>query len=220
MSSFLYDLGRSCFHRRKTTVGVWLALLAIIAGSVALFADAFQDDFDLPGAEAQEALDSLALTFPEVSGASAQVIVVAADGDRIDEDPYRSAIEDAVDDIADLDHVEVATSPFDDMVSGTISEEDSAVLISLQYDDDVANLPDSTLTDLESAVDDLVAELPDGTQGSPGGELFQTTSVHLSIVEVIGVIVAFVVLFLTLGSLWAACMPLISALLDTVEGIV
>ena len=44
MSSFLYDLGRSCFHRRKTTVGVWLALLAIIAGSVALFADAFQDE--------------------------------------------------------------------------------------------------------------------------------------------------------------------------------
>ena len=219
MSSFLYDLGRSCFHRRKTTVGVWLALLAIIAGSVALFADAFQDDFDLPGAEAQEALDSLALTFPEVSGASAQVIVVAADGDRIDEDPYRSAIEDAVDDIADLDHVEVATSPFDDMVSGTISEEDSAVLISLQYDDDVANLPDSTLTDLESAVDDLVAELPDGTQGSPGGELFQTTSVHLSIVEVIGVIVAFVVLFLTLGSLWAAGMPLISALLSVAIGL-
>ena len=219
MSSFLYDLGRSCFHRRKTTVGVWLALLAIIAGSAALFADAFQDDFDLPGAEAQEALDSLALTFPEVSGASAKVIVVAADGDRIDEDPYRSAIEDAVDDIADLDHVEVATSPFDDMVSGTISEEDSAVLISLQYDDDVANLPDSTLTDLESAVDDLVAELPDGTQGSPGGELFQTTSVHLSIVEVIGVIVAFVVLFLTLGSLWAAGMPLISALLSVAIGL-
>ena len=50
VSSFLYDLGRSCFHRRKTTVGVWLALLAVIAGCVALFADSFQDDFDLPGA--------------------------------------------------------------------------------------------------------------------------------------------------------------------------
>ncbi|WP_019158656.1 efflux RND transporter permease subunit [Brevibacterium senegalense] len=219
MSSFLYDLGRSCFHRRKTTVGVWLALLALIAGSVALFADSFQDDFDLPGAEAQEALDSLALTFPEVSGASAQVVVVAADGDRIDEDPYRTEIEDAVEDWGDLPHVEVATSPFDEMVSGTISEEETAVLVSLQYDQDVASLPESTLTDLESAVDDLVAQLPQGTQGSPGGELFQTTSVHLSIVEVIGVIVAFVVLFLTLGSLRAAVMPLASALLSVAIGL-
>ena len=219
VSSFLYDLGRSCFHRRKTTVGVWLALLALIAGSVALFADSFQDDFDLPGAEAQEALDSLALTFPEVSGASAQVVVVAADGDRIDEDPYRTEIEDAVEDWGDLPHVEVATSPFDEMVSGTISEEETAVLVSLQYDQDVASLPESTLTDLESAVDDLVAQLPQGTQGSPGGELFQTTSVHLSIVEVIGVIVAFVVLFLTLGSLRAAVMPLASALLSVAIGL-
>ena len=219
VSSFLYDLGRSCFHRRKTTVGVWLALLAVIAGCVALFADSFQDDFDLPGAEAQEALDSLALTFPEVSGASAQVVIVAADGDRIDEDPYRTEIEDAVEEWGDLDHVEVATSPFDEMVSGTISEEETAVLVSLQYDEDVANLPESALTDLESAVDDLVAQLPEGSQGSPGGELFQTTAVHLSIVEVIGVIVAFVVLFLTLGSLRAAVMPLASALLSVAIGL-
>src|SRR5699024_3537293 len=95
----------------------------------------------------------------------------------------------------------------------------SAALISLQYDDDVANLPDSTLTDLEEAVDALVADLPDGSQGSPGGELFNVTGVSLSIVEVIGVIVAFVVLFVTLGSLRAAGMPLISALLSVAIGL-
>lgn len=219
MSSFLYDLGRSCFRRRKTVVAVWVALLAVILGAVALFSQSFEDDFELPGAEAQEALDSLALTFPEVSGASAQVIVVAADGDDIEDAPYRDTIEDAVDDFGELDHVETATSPFDEMVEGTISDEGSAALISLQYDDDAANLPDSTLTDLEDAVDALIADLPEGSQGSPGGELFNVTGVSLSIVEVIGVIVAFVVLFVTLGSLRAAGMPLISALLSVAIGL-
>ncbi|HLR45279.1 MAG TPA: MMPL family transporter [Brevibacterium sp.] len=219
MSSFLYDLGRSCFRRRKTVVAVWVTLLAVILGAVALFAQSFEDDFELPGAEAQEALDSLALTFPEVSGASAQVIVVAADGDSVEDAPYRERIDDAVDDFAELDHVETATSPYDEMVEGTLSEGGSAALISLQYDDDVANLPDSTLTDLEEAVDALVADLPDGSQGSPGGELFNVTGVSLSIVEVIGVIVAFVVLFVTLGSLRAAGMPLISALLSVAIGL-
>ncbi|MGO1398324.1 MAG: MMPL family transporter [Brevibacterium yomogidense] len=219
MSSFLYDLGRSCFRRRKTVVAVWVALLAVILGAVALFSQSFEDDFELPGAEAQEALDSLALTFPEVSGASAQVIVVAADGDDIEDAPYRDTIEHAVDDFGELDHVETATSPFDEMVEGTISDEGSAALISLQYDDDAANLPDSTLTDLEDAVDALIADLPEGSQGSPGGELFNVTGVSLSIVEVIGVIVAFVVLFVTLGSLRAAGMPLISALLSVAIGL-
>nr|WP_232483183.1 MMPL family transporter [Brevibacterium yomogidense] len=173
----------------------------------------------MPGAESQEALDSLALTFPEVSGASAQVVVAAADGGRIDEAPYREAIEDAVDGFGDLPHVEMATSPFDEAVEGTVNDDRSAVLISLQYDDAVANLPDSTLTDLEDAVDDLVADLPDGSQGSPGGELFTVTNISLSIVEVIGVIVAFVVLLLTLGSLRAAGMPLVSALLAVAIGL-
>ena len=127
MSSFLYDLGRSCFHRRKTVVAVWLALLAVILGSVALFSESFEDDFELPGAESQEALDALALTFPEVSGASAQVVVAAADGDRIDEAPYRDAIEDAVDGFGDLPHVEMATSPFDEVVEGTVNDDRSAV---------------------------------------------------------------------------------------------
>lgn len=167
LSSFLYDLGRSCFHRRKTVVAVWVTLLAVILGAVALFSQSFEDDFELPGAEAQEALDSLALTFPEVSGASGQVIVVAADGDSIEDAPYRDTIEDAVDDFSELDHVESATSPFDEMVEGTINDEGSAALISLQYDDAVANLPDSTLTDLENAVDDLVSELPEGSRGPP-----------------------------------------------------
>jgi RND superfamily putative drug exporter len=213
VSSFLYDLGRQAFRKRKTVVAVWLAILAVVAGLVAAFAEDFNDDFALPGAEAQDALDAMQLTFPEMSGASAQVIVVAADGDDITQDPYAGRIEEAVDEIADLPHVETAASPYDDMIDGAVNDDSTAAQISVQYDAGLEDLPaDEVKDELAAAVDSLAADLPAGSQASPGGELYQVTGVHVSLVEALGVIIAFVVLFLTLGSLRAAGMPLVTAL--------
>lgn len=53
MSSFLYELGAAAYRRRKTTVAVWLAILALLGGCVALFSDDFSDEFELPGAQSQ-----------------------------------------------------------------------------------------------------------------------------------------------------------------------
>ncbi|MBR7502940.1 MMPL family transporter, partial [Mycobacterium tuberculosis] len=98
------------------------------------FAKDFDDDFTLPGSEAQTALDAMRATFPEAAGTSASVIVVAADGDSVEDQPYRDAIEKAVDDLGELPHVDAVTSPFDDMVTGAISGDKSAAMISVQYD--------------------------------------------------------------------------------------
>ncbi|WP_035282271.1 MMPL family transporter [Brevibacterium album] len=220
MSSFLYDLGRQAFRKRKTVVAVWLAIFAVVAGLVAAFAEDFQDDFTLPGAEAQEALDAMQLTFPEMSGASAQVVVVAADGGDIAQAPYAERIEEAVDEISELPHVEQAASPFDDMIEGAVNDASTAAQISVQYDAGLEELPADEVKDQLAAVADaLEADLPAGSQTAPGGELYQVTGVHISIVEAIGVVIAFVVLILTLGSLRAAGMPLITAILSVGIGL-
>lgn len=220
MSSFLYELGRAAFRRRKTVAAIWVALLVVLGGLAGLLAGDFDDDFTLPGSESQQALDSLALTFPEVSGTAAQVVVVAAEGDDITAEPYRSALEDFADDLGELDSVNSATSPFMDGIEGVISDDDRAALVNIQYDGAVAELGDPVKDALAEATDALVADLPEGTQASPGGELFGVTGVHLSWVEAIGVVVAFVVLLFTLGSLRAAGMPLVTAILGVAIGMV
>ncbi|MBD8021939.1 MMPL family transporter [Brevibacterium gallinarum] len=213
MSSFLYELGRTAFRRRKTVVAVWLAILAVLGGFVAAFGGSFNDEFRLPGSESQEALDSLELTFPEVAGGSATMLVVTADGQPVDTDPYKSKIEDTVEKIDDLPHVDGATSPFDEMIDGVINADGDAAIVNVQYDQSVDLLPDSAKDDLQAEADRLQAELPEGSIVSPGGELYTVTSVHISIIEAIGVVIAFIVLIFTLGSAWAAGMPLVTAVI-------
>lgn len=213
MSSFLYELGRTAFRRRKTVVAVWLAILAVLGGFVAAFGSSFNDEFRLPGSESQEALDSLELTFPEVAGGSATMLVVTADGQPVDTDPYKPKIEDTVEKIDDLPHVDGATSPFDEMIDGVINADGDAAIVNVQYDQSVDLLPDSAKDDLQAVADRLQAELPEGSIVSPGGELYTVTSVHISIIEAIGVVIAFIVLIFTLGSAWAAGMPLVTAVI-------
>ncbi len=212
MSTFLYALGRRAYHAPLRFITGWLVLLALVAGGVALFAEDFDDDFTLPGSEAQVALDSMRTTFPSAAGVSATVIVVAAEGEGVVDAEYRAAIEETADRLGELPHVDAVTSPFDEMVEGSISPDGSAALISVQYDgtqQDVGEeAPDQLLDALAETRDSLPA-----AQVDAGGELFQITGVHVSWVEGIGVVIAFIVLLLTLGSFRAAGMPLLTALI-------
>lgn len=213
MSAFLYSLGRAAYRRRKTVIALWLLVLTVVATIALTFSKGFDDNFELPGSESQEALDSLALTFPQVSGAAAQMVVVAADGESIRSPMYEDAIEDEVDAIGDMDRVDAATSPYSEDISGAISDDNSAAIVSIQLDGDVADLGEPVKADMEEAASDLQAQLPSGSEVSVGGELFTVQGVQLSIVEAVGVVIALVVLLFTLGSLRAAGMPLATAIL-------
>ncbi|HEV7848443.1 MAG TPA: hypothetical protein VGO88_03850, partial [Mycetocola sp.] len=85
MSSLLYSLGRWAFHARGVVVGAWLLILALIGGGALLFNQGLDNAISIPGTESQAALDSLKTTFPQVSGASAQLAVVAPAGDTVSE---------------------------------------------------------------------------------------------------------------------------------------
>src|SRR5699024_11096516 len=189
VSTFLYALGRRAYWTPWRFIAAWLLILALVGAGVAAFSKDFDDDFTLPGSEAQTALDSMKSTFPEAAGVSASVIVVAEDGDSVEDAKYEDAIEDEIDRLEDLPHVDQVTSPYSTMVIGAISDDETAALISVQYDG----------TQQEVCEED-------------GDELFKITGVSISWVEGVGVAIAFIVLLLTLGSFRAAGMPLITAL--------
>ncbi|WAL39250.1 MMPL family transporter [Brevibacterium sp. BRM-1] len=219
MSSFLYELGRTAFRRRKTFAAAWLVILVLLGGFVAAFKNDFSDSFTLPGSESQEAQDSLKLTFPQASGAAGSIIVVAPEGQKVTDKDFRSAIGDAVDRVDDFDHVESATSPFSKRVKGGVSEGDRAAIINISYDDDYQALPETVKSDLLTEVDHMKQELPNGTQVAPGGDIFKVTGMHVSWVEGLGVAIAFVVLLFTFGSALAAGIPLVTAILGVMLGL-
>ena len=213
MSTLLYALGRWATRAKTLVLMLWIAVLALLGAGALFLGQGANAPITIPGTESQDAITELGRTFPEVSGTSATIIVVAADGDRVDEQPYRAAIEDAATGLEDVQGVTAVQTPFAELASGGLAEDGSAALITVQIAGEMTSVSDTTTRAIEQASDDIGEQLPEGSQTSYGGEMFSAAVPGLSPTEAVGVVVAFVVLILTLGSLIAAGMPLIIAML-------
>ncbi|WP_203137427.1 MMPL family transporter [Microbacterium sp. JZ31] len=213
MSTLLYSLGRWSYRHPWRVLLGWLLILAAVGGAAAGLNKGFDNAFSIPGTEAQEGLSQLSRTFPQVSGTSAQFIVVAADGDAVTDATYRDAIEDTVDELGDVEKVSSATSPFDENVTGMVSEDESAAIVRLQFEGTMTDVTDADKESLHAVVDRLAEQLPEGSQTALGGELFATELPTITITEAVGVIIALLVLIVTFRSFVLAGLPLGVALI-------
>jgi RND superfamily putative drug exporter len=213
VSSVLYSLGRWAVRARRLVLVVWVVALALVGGAAGLLQQDLDNAVTIPGTESQAALDRLAATFPQVSGASAQVIVVAPEGESIRDEPMRSAITDGVEAISDVSQVAAVTSPFDKLMPASVSDDERATLLTIQLDGDQGSITEATKDALGEEADALAQALPDGAEAQLGGQLFSSELPQMTLTEGVGLLVALVVLVLTLGSLVAAGLPLLNALL-------
>ena len=213
MSTLLYALGRWSYRHPWRVLVSWVVLLLIAGSAALLFMKGTDNTFTIPGTEAQEGIELLDRTFPQASGTSAQLVLVTADGAQVSDDPYATAIADAVDELGDLDGVLAVTDPFDEMVSGMVSDDGAAAIVRLQFDGQTTDVPAETKTALQDVAADLRAELPEGSRVAMGGDLFSISVPTLSITEAVGVLIALFVLIVTFRSFAVAWFPLMSALI-------
>ncbi|MBO0609535.1 MMPL family transporter [Myceligenerans salitolerans] len=213
MSSALYSLGRWAVRARRLVLVGWILVLGLAGGAAGLLQQGLDNQVSIPGTESQLALDRLSATFPQVSGASAQVIVVAPEGSDVYDDAMRDAVEGGVTALGDVSQVAAVTSPYDDQMPASVSDDDTATLLTIQLDGNESSVTDETKEALSDAAAALDADLPDGAEAHLGGQLFATEFPEISLVEGVGLLVAMVVLVMTLGSLIAAGLPLFNALL-------
>ncbi|MGV8084525.1 MAG: MMPL family transporter [Coriobacteriia bacterium] len=210
MSAFLYRVGKFCYRRRKLVLASTLILLALAAAGALLLGKGVQNNFRITGTESQQGIDALARTFPQVSGSMARVIVVAPDGQRVDDAATKDAIQSFIGKVEKFDNVASVASPFDSMIEGAINDDGTAAIVTIQYGSGVS-LSDAR-SELEKAADDLRSTIGDGATVSAGGDIF-TEIPTLTGIEIIGVILAFVILFLMFRSGIAAMIPLVTAVI-------
>ncbi|WP_295831514.1 MMPL family transporter [uncultured Microbacterium sp.] len=213
MSTFLYTLGRWSFRHPWRVLTGWLLILAIAGGGVAVFAKGTDNTFSIPGTESQAGLEMLGRTFPQVSGASAEIIVVSADGSSVRDQSYQDAIQKTTGDIGTLDFVEAVTDPYDTRVSGGISDDGRAAIVRIQFAGESTAVPTGTKDALRDATTALGSALPSGSQAILGGQLFATEIPGASLTEALGVLIAALVLMVTFRSFLVAGMPLATAIL-------
>ncbi|ANJ28232.1 efflux RND transporter permease subunit [Agromyces aureus] len=213
MSTLLYSLGRWSYRHPWRVLVSWLLLLVIAGGAFALFGKGTSNSFSIPGTEAQAGLEQLNRSFPQASGTSAQFIVVAPDGSSVEDDAFKTGIEQTITDIEGLDGVLAVTDPYNEMVTGLISDDETAALVRLQFDGEATDVPESTKTKLHEMTDELGASLPEGTEVVLGGDLFALSVPGITLTEGVGLLIALFVLIVTFRSIRMAGLPLASAVI-------
>ncbi len=208
MATLLYRLGRFSYRRAWRVIAVWVLLLLATLGAGIGLGGQTQESFAIPGTESQAALDRLEAVFPSVAGASATAVVVAPHGASIAD--REATIERIVTAIERVPGIDTVVSPFGEYAGNAISDDGSMAIIRVQFDGPSADVTDATIAALtETATIGRSA----GLAVEFGGQVFQDNTVGITVTEVFGVVFAGLVLVITFGSLLAAGMPLLSALL-------
>ncbi|TDO46745.1 RND superfamily putative drug exporter [Kribbella sp. VKM Ac-2527] len=208
MATILARLGRFAFKRRGPVVLAWLAILAgaLFAGLTAPSVP--DDDFSVPGVESQRAFELMQERFPGLTAdaGGATVVFVAPEGKEVTSAPFKSAIESAVQRLAGGDQVEMVADPFQ---AYGVSRDGSAAYASVMYNVPASGVTADSRAQLNAAADiardaGLTVEAGGSAMESAGGG---------GTAEIIAISLAAVILMITFGSLVAAGLPLLTALL-------
>jgi RND superfamily putative drug exporter len=210
MATILYRIGRFSFrHSWQILVAWFIILVAILGGGVALGGSTV-NTFSIPGTESQQALDKLSAVFPAAAGASAQVVFEVPDGQTVNDAANKAAIMATTDAIAKVDHVSSVIDPYSQYAANAISKDGTIAYATVQFDGPTTSIPATTVTEVEAA---KTPATDAGIRVEFGGDIFQSGGVAVSPSEGLGVVFAAIVLFFTFGSILAAGLPLLSAIL-------
>ncbi|MET9369629.1 MMPL family transporter [Streptomyces griseoflavus] len=214
MATFLYRLGRFAFRRRHFVALFWVALLALAGVGAAGAPAAGNSSFSIPGTEAQKAFDLLEERFPGSSadGATARVVFKAPDGEKITDAGNKTTVQDTVDALGGGSEVARVTDPYQ---GGGVSQDGGIAYASVTYEVSGMELEETSRDALKAAAQDARDA---GLTVEIGGDALQAMP-ETGTAEIIGIGIAAIVLVITLGSLLAAGLPLLTAVIGVGIGV-
>ncbi|MEU5308984.1 MMPL family transporter [Streptomyces sp. NPDC021562] len=215
MATFLYKLGRLAFRRRHFVTLLWVALLTLAGVGAASAPAAGSTSFSIPGTEAQKAFDLLDQRFPGASsdGATARVVFKAPAGEKISDTLNKATVEKTVRKLAGGSEVTSVDDPFK---TRAVSKDGTVAYASVRYGVSGMELKDASREALETAGHDAQKA---GLTVEIGGDALQAGAEPGAAGEVVGLAIAAVVLVVTLGSLVAAGLPLLTAIVGVGIGV-
>ncbi|MFC0396731.1 MMPL family transporter [Paenibacillus mendelii] len=243
MSTFLYKLGKSAYTKPWTFIISWIVLLGVVLTLLGVNGIHVSSEMKIEGTESQKVLDQLAKELPEASGGQASIVFTAPKGERLDTADRLSSISEAVNKVYNLEYIinpiEMAAQagasmtdaaqgneaaqaaatgerpPYGPlMVNGVpvpgvmLASDGSVALFQFQFTVQQMSLPESVPG---SVIEAVTAVEKTGITALPSDSLMSKPSIGST--EAIGIAVAAVVLFMTLGSVVAAGLPLLTALM-------
>ncbi|WP_405658479.1 MMPL family transporter [Streptomyces sp. NBC_00079] len=204
-------LARWCVRHRLVAVLLWLLAFGGVSAAAAVTGSAYSNDYEAPGTESGRAMQLLQEGFPGFGGDSDTVVWHTTPGSVRAADVEQTMTQ-SLDKIADLPGVASVSSPYDGQGTGRISSDGHTAYATVTFDDRAEDIKES---EAEAVVHTAKAAEADGLQVELGGSAIAlTASSGGHVAEIVGVVVAAVVLFLAFGSLAASVLPIATALVS------
>jgi RND superfamily putative drug exporter len=199
------------YRHRWMVLGLWL--FALVGSNVLLGAigTSYSNDFNLPNTESTRALQLLQSVAPKRSGDNEQIVIGTTGDVKVTDPAVKQQVEGMLARVQALPHVSSITSPYSTEGAVQVSSDGSVAFANVTFDQQTQ---DFTIPQSKTFVD--AADTADGngvTVGVAGQLAAQAEPPSVGGIG-FGILTAGIVLFLVFGSLFAAAMPLASALVS------
>ncbi|BEL02151.1 MMPL family transporter [Actinoplanes sichuanensis] len=209
MATLLHRLGLASVRHRLLVTIAWLVALVAVGAGAGTLSGATANSFSIPGQESTTALALMKEKFGEASaGATVQVVFEAPTGQRITDPENAGKVAQIVAGLGKLPGVAAASNPLDPK-SPAVSRDQVAAYSSVTYPVQPSEVTDEQRAAITAAVTDARAT---GLTVEARGEALSNPADIGGASEILGVVVALIVLALTYGSLVAAGMNLLTAI--------
>ncbi|WKX72219.1 MMPL family transporter [Streptomyces sp. XD-27] len=215
MATFLYKLGRFAFRRRGLVALFWVALLAIAGVGASTATPPGNDEFSVPGTEAQKAFDLLDERMPDsnADGATARIVFRAPQNEKMTDADHKAVVAKVIAELKkSSDDIASVGDPY---TSGAVSKDGSTAYILTSYKVNAMELEKESKEALKEAGKDARHS---GLKVEIGGDALEEMP-ETGATEIIGIVISAIVLAITFGSLLAAGMPLLTAIIGVAIGL-
>ncbi len=210
MSRLLYRWGRWSATRPWIAIGAWVLLSVLVVAGSAGFGKQLDDSMAAPGTDSQAAADLLAGADSGAGGLTAYVVATPRQGSVTFVDSRQARV--------GLDQLESAVGELPKVLGTTqeVSPDGRVALLRVQYPE-IGELAVSDLAALKAVLAESRAS--SSLRLEAGGDLyFSFEQPPANVGEVLGLVVAAVILVVAFGSLLAAGLPLAVALFGLLVG--
>ena len=249
MAQLLYRLGRLAYLNRWKTLVVWLLLIAGMAAAAANLSQPLSNNFTIPGLESIEAQDEIKERFntsdDALTAPTAKVIVQAPEGKTLEDSDVSADVDKLVTSLKDsgkLKDTDELVNPVmaamgmkqqlteqkaaqgipqeqieaDLKAISPLSEDKRTGTIDITFDAEKAA---DVTSEQRNAITTIISNDNGNLTTAYSGNAFQDSESLGMQSELIGITVAAVVLIITFGSLVAAGLPLLTAVVGVAFGL-
>jgi RND superfamily putative drug exporter len=202
-------IARWCFRHRRLVLAGWLLALVLLTAVSQAVGISYATQVTLPNSPSTQALAILRQDFPGASG-DADQIVVEAKSESVWSAPVRSEVEAMLAKVERLPRVASVTSPYDPNGASQVSADGKIAFATVNFDAQAQDLPsDAVNAVIHSA---QAAQGPNLKVALTGQAIENAQPQQSSNSTALGVILALIVLDLAFGALFAAIIPIVTAL--------